>query len=194
MKWSGSDVDQVTYDVTVPFIRMMAGPMDYTQGAMRNATKWNYHPVNNEPMSQGTRCRQLAEYVIFESPLNMLCDSPSNYMREQECLEFIAAVPTVWDETVSLCGEVGKYIAMARRSGEDWYIGAMTDWTSRELVLDLTFLPEGSYEVDIYRDGPNAYRIARDYKKEVIDLPSDRKLIVNMAPGGGFAAKISVKK
>ena len=193
MKWSDASVDQVTYDVTVPYIRMMAGPMDYTQGAMRNATRGNYHPVYNEPMSQGTRCRQLSQYVVFDSPLNMLCDSPSNYMREQECLEFIAEIPTVWDETKGLCGEVGKYIAMARRSGDDWYVGAMTDWSSRELVLDLTFLPEGSYQVEIYRDGANAHRIARDYKKEVIDLPSDRKLTVNMAPGGGFAAKI-IKK
>ena len=193
MKWSPASVDQVTYDVTIPYIRMMAGPMDYTQGAMRNASMYNYHPVNNEPMSQGTRCRQLAQYLIFDSPLNMLCDSPSNYMREKECLEFIAGVPTVWDETRGVCGEVGKYIALARRSGNDWYVGAMTDWYSRELVLDLSFLPEGEYEVEIYRDGANAYRIARDYRKEVKKLPSDRKLTINMAPGGGFAAKI-VKK
>ncbi len=190
MKWSPASVDQVTYDVTIPYIRMMAGPMDYTQGAMRNASMYNYHPVNNEPMSQGTRCRQLAQYVIFDSPLNMLCDSPSNYMREKECLEFIAGVPTVWDETRGVCGEVGKYIALARRSGNDWYVGAMTDWSSRELVLDLTFLPEGEYEVEIYRDGANAYRIARDYRKEVKKLPSDRKLTINMAPGGGCALKI----
>lgn len=190
MKWSPASVDQVTYDVTIPYIRMMAGPMDYTQGAMRNASMYNYHPVNNEPMSQGTRCRQLAQYVIFDSPLNMLCDSPSNYMREKECLEFIAGVPTVWDETRGVCGEVGKYIALARRSGNDWYVGAMTDWSSRELVLDLSFLPEGEYEVEIYRDGANAYRIARDYRKEVKKLPSDRKLTINMAPGGGCALKI----
>ena len=192
MKWSPS-ADQVTYDVTVPYIRMMAGPMDYTQGAMRNATRNNYRPVPNEPMSQGTRCRQLAQYIIFNSPLNMLCDSPSNYTREQECLEFIAAIPTIWDETRGLCGEVGKYIAIARCSGNDWYVGAMTDWSSRELVFDLSFLPEGSYEVEIYRDGANAYRIARDYKKTVMELPSDRRLTVRMASGGGFAAKI-VKK
>lgn len=193
MKWSTVSVDQVTYDVTVPYIRMMAGPMDYTQGAMRNATRYNYHPVYNEPMSQGTRCRQLAQYVVFDSPLNMLCDSPSNYMREQECLDFIAGVPTVWDDTRGLCGEVGKYIAMARRSGDEWYVGAMTGWFSCEMVLDLTFLPEGSYEIEIYRDGANAHRTARDYKKEIIELPSDRLLTVVMAPGGGFAAKI-VKK
>ena len=193
MKWSPASVDQVTYDVTFPFIRMMAGPVDYTQGAMRNATRSNYHPVYNEPMSQGTRCRQLAQYVVFESPLNMLCDSPSNYSKETECMEFISTVPTVWDETRALCGEVGKYIAMARRSGDDWYVGCMTDWNERTLTLDLSFLPQGVYSVELYRDGVNADRRASDYKKEVFDLPLNGLLKVKMAPGGGFAAKI-VKK
>ena len=193
MKWSAASVDQVTYDVTVPYIRMMAGPMDYTQGAMRNATRKNYHPVNSEAMSQGTRCRQLAEYVIFDSPLNMLCDSPSNYMKEKECTDFIATVPEVWDETLGLDGKVGEYITMARRYGSDWYVGAMTDWSARELTIDLSFLPEGSYVVELYRDGVNADRAACDYKKEVIDLPADRKITVKMAPGGGWAAKISLK-
>ena len=190
MKWSPENVDQVTYDVTVPYIRMMAGPMDYTQGAMRNASRGNYRPVNSEAMSQGTRCRQLAEYVVFESPLNMLCDSPSNYMEEKECLEFIAEIPTVWDETKGLCGEVGKYIAMARRNGSDWYVGAMTDWSDRGLTLDLSFLPEGNYSVVLYRDGVNADRVACDYRIETINLPADRQLKIKMAPGGGFAAKI----
>lgn len=194
MKWSPASVDQVTYDVTFPFIRMMAGPVDYTQGAMRNATRSNYHPVYNEPMSQGTRCRQLAQYVVFESPLNMLCDSPSNYSKETECMEFISTVPTVWDETRALCGEVGKYIAMARRSGDDWYVGCMTDWNERTLTLDLSFLPQGVYSVELYRDGVNADRRASDYKKEVFDLPLNGLLKVKMAPGGGFAAKISIKR
>ncbi len=190
MKWSPETVDQVTYDVTVPYIRMMSGPMDYTQGAMRNASRGNYRPVNEEPMSQGTRCRQLAEYVVFDSPFNMLCDSPSNYMNEKECLEFIAEVPTVWDETVGICGEVGKTIAIARRSGDTWYVGALTDWTGRTMELDLSFLPEGKYTVTAFRDGANAYRVARDYKKEQFNLSPERKLTVIFAPGGGFAAKI----
>ena len=194
MKWSDASVDQVTYDVTIPYIRMMSGPMDYTQGAMRNATRGNYHPVYNEPMSQGTRCRQLAEYVVFDSPLNMLCDSPSNYMREPECLEYIAQIPTVWDETKGLCGEVGKYIVMARRSGDVWYVGGMTGWNPKELELTLDFLPEGEYTVEIFVDGANAYRIARDYKKVVSALPADRKITVHMAPGGGFAAIIKPVK
>jgi alpha-glucosidase len=193
MKWSDASVNQVIYDVTVPYIRMMAGPMDYTQGAMRNATRSNYHPVYNEPMSQGTRCRQLAEYVIFDSPLNMLCDSPSNYMREAECLEFIAQIPTVWDETRGLSGEVGKHIAIARRSGDVWYVGGLTDWSERTLQVDLGFLPEGDYAVEVFTDGANAHRIARDYKKTVTMVPADRKMEFHMAPGGGFALKIYKK-
>ena len=206
MKWSTISVDQVTYDVTVPYIRMMAGPMDYTQGAMRNATRGNYHPVYNEPMSQGTRCRQLAQYVVFDSPLNMLCDSPSNYMREQECLEFIASVPTVWDETRGLDGKVGEYIALARRRDDVWYIGGMTDWSARTLEVSLDFLADGDYEIELYIDGANAHRVAKDYRKKMLGIKvidgrvySDSPLFtsaymrVEMAPGGGFTAKI-IKK
>jgi Glycoside hydrolase 97. len=190
MKWSPASVDQVTYDVTVPFIRQIAGPMDYTQGAMRNATKANYRPVNSEPMSQGTRCRQLAQYVVFESPLTMLCDNPSNYLQEPECTSFIAQIPTVWDETEALDGEVGKYIAVARRSGEEWYAGALTDWNARSVELDLSFLGAGKFKAEVFKDGINADRIARDYQREIIDIPSDRKLAVHLAPGGGFAMRI----
>lgn len=190
LKWSPKGYDMVTYDVTIPFIRQVAGPMDYTQGAMRNATKQNYYPVNSEPMSQGTRCRQLATYVIFESPLNMLCDNPSNYMREEECTRFIATIPTVWDETKALDGEVANYVAIARRHGDVWYVGALTNWDKREITLDLSFLGEGNYKAEIFKDGINADRVARDYKKEIIHVPADRKLTVKMAPGGGYAAKI----
>lgn len=192
MKWSATDVDHVTYDVTIPFIRMVAGPMDYTQGAMRNAVKKNYRPIRTEPMSQGTRCHQLAEYVIFESPLNMMCDSPNNYRAEQECTDFISAIPTVWDETIALDGKVAEYVAMARRKGERWYVGAMTNWDSRALELDLSFLPAGDYTMTIYQDGVNAHRIATDYKKVTCPVPASRKVEVKMAPGGGWAAEISV--
>ena len=206
MKWSSGALDQVTYDVTVPFIRMMAGPMDYTQGAMRNASRSSYRAVHDEPMSQGTRCRQLSEYVVFDSPLNMLCDSPSNYMAEQECLNFIASVPTVWDETRGLDGKVGEYICIARRKGDVWYVGGMTDWSARIIKLPLDFLADGDYEVELYVDGPNAHKAAKDYKKVIFNLnvcggkassdsvfDCDGMFTVEMAPGGGFAAKI-VKK
>lgn len=192
MKWSATDVDHVTYDVTIPFIRMVAGPMDYTQGAMRNAVKKNYRPIRTEPMSQGTRCHQLAEYVIFESPLNMMCDSPNNYRAEQECTNFISAIPTVWDETIALDGKVAEYVAMARRKDDRWYVGAMTNWDSRALELDLSFLPAGDYTMTIYQDGVNAHRIATDYKKVTCSVPASRKVEVKMAPGGGWAAEISV--
>ena len=190
LKWSKGNVDMVTYDVTMPYIRMLAGPIDYTQGAMRNATRKNYRPVNSEAMSQGTRCRQLAEYVVFESPFNMLCDTPSNYMREQECTQFISAVPTVWDETVGVDGRVGEYLILARRKGDVWYIGGMTNWDARTVELDLGFLGEGVFEAELFRDGINADRAARDYKREQVAVPADRKLSVKMAPGGGFAMRI----
>ena len=190
LKWAAQTHDMPKYDVTIPFIRMLAGPMDYTQGAMRNAIRSNYFPVNSEPMSQGTRCHQLATYVIFESPLNMLCDNPSNYRREAECTNFIADIPTVWDKTVALDGKVGEYVAIARQHGNDWYVGALTNWDARELTLDLSFLGEGNYTLELFKDGINADRAARDYKKEVIPVPTDRKLKIKMAPGGGWAAKI----
>ncbi|MCD8208195.1 MAG: glycoside hydrolase family 97 protein [Bacteroidales bacterium] len=188
MKWSMPDVDQVTYDVTIPYIRQLAGPMDYTQGAMRNATRENYRPVNTEPMSQGTRCRQLAEYVVFNSPLTMLCDSPSAYMAEPECLDYIANIPTVWDEIVPLAGEVGKYVAIAKRSGDKWYVGVMTDWTARDIEIDLNFLAEGSWNIETFADGANADRIARDYVKTVDTLETPTKITAHLAPGGGFVA------
>ena len=188
VKWIPATTDQVTYDVTIPFIRMMAGPMDYTQGAMRNATRRNYHPCNSEPMSQGTRCRQLAEYAIFDAPLTMMCDSPSAYMDEPECTEFIAGFPTTWDETVPLCGEIGEYVAIARRKGDKWYVGAMTDWNARDLELDLGFT--GGGKMTVFQDGVNAHRIAKDYRKVSTELPSDGKVLIHMAPGGGWAAVI----
>ena len=184
MKWGNPNVDQVTYDVTIPFTRLVAGPADYTQGAMRNAKKANYRPVGDEPMSQGTRCHQLAEYVIFDAPLSMLCDSPSNYMREQECTEWIAKVPTVWDETVALAGEIGEYVVMARRKGDVWYVGALNNWDPRDLELDLSFLPAGT-EVEIMADGVNAHRAARDYKKTEAKLDG-KPVKIHLAPGGGW--------
>lgn len=193
MKWSPTTVNQVEYDVTMPFIRMLAGPIDYTQGAMRNASKRNYRPVSHEAMSQGTRCHQLAEYVVFFSPLSMLCDSPSQYEREPKCLRYIAKIPTTWDETVVLDGKVGEYIVVARRKGSKWYVGALTSWTPREITIDLSSILKKSvhYKAEIYRDGANAAERACDYRFEKIAVPADSKLSVKMAPGGGFAAVIS---
>ena len=192
MKWSAATIDQMKYDATIPFIRQVAGPMDYTQGAMRNASRDNYRPVNSEPMSQGTRCHQLALYAVLDSPLNMLCDSPTNYLREAECTEFIAAIPTVWDETRILGGRMGEYIVTARRSGDTWYVGAITDWTPRDVEVDLAPLGiGGTVEATIFRDGANADRKASDYKRETIRIDTAEPLKIHLAPGGGFALKIT---
>lgn len=191
MKWSSSSVDQVKYDVMIPFLRQVAGPMDYTQGAMRNVTKSNYYPCNSEPMSQGTRCRQLALYIVLDSPFNMLCDSPSNYMREQECTNFISSVPTVWDETRILEAKIGNYIVTARRSGNTWYIGGINDWKAIDFNLDLSFIQNiKSKNIEMFIDGINAHRIARDYKKYAFKLSRDKIVKVSLSPGGGFVIKI----
>ena len=187
-KWA--DEDQPRYVVTIPFIRMLAGPMDYTPGAMRNATKATYRPVNNDPMAKGTRCQQLAEYVVFDAPLQMLSDNPTIYTREQECTDFIRSVPTTFDETVPLDGKVAEYLALAHRKGDTWFVGAMTNWTTRDLTIDCSFLPAGSYDAVVFKDGINADRDATDYKKETIRLKQGDKLNIHLAPGGGWVARI----
>ena len=173
---------------------MMAGPMDYTPGAMRNAVKANFRPINDNPMSQGTRCSQLAMYVIYEAPLQMLADNPTIYMREQECTDFITKVPTTFDETVPIDGIVGEYAALARRKGDTWYVGAMSNWTARDLTLDFSFLGDGVYQAVVFKDGINADRDATDYKKEVIKISSGDKLNIQLAPGGGWASRIEKVK
>ena len=184
--------NQVEYDLEIPYLRMVAGPMDYTQGAMRNANKRNYHPCNHYPMSQGTRCRQLAMYAVYFAPLAMLCDSPSLYEREAECTKFIAEFPTVWNETVVLDGAIGDYVAMARRSGDSWYVGVFTDWTARKVELDLSkILGEGDYTAEVFRDGINADLLGEDYIHEFITLPASRKVVADMAPAGGYVIKIT---
>ena len=194
MKWSRfSDFDQVTYDTQIPFIRMVAGPMDYTQGAMLNGTKSSYRVSNSDPMSQGTRCHQLAMYVVFEAPFNMLCDSPSNYEQEPECTQFIASIPTVWDQTKALDGKVGEFAVIARRSGDDWYVGGLNNWNQRQVEIDLSFLPEGQYELVNMVDGYRANVIARDFRIVKQSVDSSKKVKVTMAQGGGFAMKL-IKK
>ena len=187
-KWSADSEPQ--HNVTLPFTRMFLGPMDYTPGAMLNATKKTFAPIFERPMALGTRCHQLAMYVVFESPLQMLSDSPTNYMREPEAMEFLSPVPSVWDETKVLDAKIGEYVLVARRSGHDWYVGAMTNWTGRDLEVDLSFLPSGTFTMDAYQDGMNADRYASDYKRTKTQVNNGQKLKVTLAPGGGWAARI----
>lgn len=183
-KWDNAS-DLVTYEVTIPFIRMVAGPLDFTQGAMKNASKGNFAAIYTEPMSQGTRCRQLAEYVVFESPFNMLCDSPSNYLSEDECTQFIAKVPTTWDETIVLDGKVGEYLVIARRKDFRWYIGAITNWEERDIELDISPLRSGAKSGHIFRDGINANQVGKDYVSETYQVMGN-SLKVHLAKGGGM--------
>ena len=187
-KWSAET--EPKHNATLPFTRMFLGPMDYTPGAMLNAQKISFSPVFNRPMALGTRCQQLAMYVVYESPLQMLSDSPSNYEREPESLEFLRAVPSTWDETIPLDGKISEYVVVARRSGKDWYVGAMTDWTPRDLEIDLSFLPAGNFTMDAYQDGANADRMASDYKKTTTQATKETKMKVHLAPGGGWTARI----
>jgi alpha-glucosidase len=191
MEWSKWSADsEPKHNVTLPFTRMFLGPMDYTPGAMRNATKTTFAPIFQQPMALGTRCHQLAMYVVFESPLQMLSDSPSNYLREPEAMEFLASVPSVWDDTRILDGKIGEYVLVARKTGNDWYAGAMSDWTTRELELDFSFLSDGNFSMDAYQDGMNADRMAGDYKKTIMSVNKFTKLKIKLAPGGGWAAHI----
>jgi alpha-glucosidase len=187
-KWSDSASPDNA--VTFPFIRMLAGPVDYTPGAMLNAAKPDFVPVFNRPMSQGTRCQQLAMYVVYESPLQMLADSPSNYLREPECLSFLQSVPTVWDETRVIDAAVGDYIVTARRTGTDWYIGAITNWDARDILLDCSFLGECSFTASIFSDGPNADRVGVDFVYGSAVITGRDLLAIHCAPGGGWIARL----
>ena len=185
-KWSWRQTPE--HDLILPFGRMMAGPMDYTPGAMHNAQKKDFQAIFDTPMSMGTRCHQLAMYVCYESPLQMLCDAPSNYYKEPECMEFLSAVPSVWDQTLVLKAKVSDYLLIARRNDNNWYIGGMTDWDERDFDVNLSFLPKGKqYKMTLYRDGINANRIAIDFKqiKEIVDNTYNKK--IHLAKGGGLA-------
>jgi alpha-glucosidase len=190
-KWAETETPE--HNVTLPFIRMVPGPMDYTPGAMINAQKDNFRICFTRPMSIGTRCHQLAMYVIYESPLQMLADSPSNYLKEPECMEFLSVVPTVWDDTRVLHAKISEYIIIARKSGNDWYVGAMTDEDPREFNLDLSFLDADEYQMDSYSDGVNAHKYASDYKKQTTSIKQDQYVKIKLASGGGWAARIYKK-
>jgi alpha-glucosidase len=178
--------NQPRYDVTAPYLRMLAGPMDYTPGAMMNAMKDSFFGNNDHPMSQGTRVHQMAMYTTFEAPLQMMADSPTKYMQNQECTDFIAQIPTTFDETVALDGQLGEYIVIARRKGTTWYVAAMTDWTARDLIIPLSFLGEGKFSADIFADGANAMKEATDYKHTKQTATCQDQLKIHLSSGGGW--------
>lgn len=188
-KW-GDDVTP-DHNLTLPFIRMVAGPMDYTPGAMTNANEKSFRAIFDTPMSMGTRAHQLAMYIVYESPLQMLADSPTKYYEEPESAHFISKIPVTWDKTHVLEAKVSDYIVIARRKDENWYVGAMTDWTPREFSLDFSFLDEGTYQMEIIKDGINADRNGNDYKKLTKEITKESQFNIKLAPGGGWTAIIT---
>lgn len=192
MEQSKVDAEKVIgpkHNVTLPFTRMVAGPMDYTPGAMQNAHKKDWHPDYCSPMGMGTRCHNLAMYVIFESPFQMLCDSPSNYMKEPECMDFLSQVPTVWKNTVPLEAKVGEYVVVARESEDGtWYLGAMAGESAHSFDIKLDFLAEGKYQVEVWRDGANAAKHAEDFARKTFVVSNEDNVEVNMSNEGGYVA------
>ena len=192
-RWAKKATDMPLYNVTFPFIRLMAGQVDFTPGAMRNGTKENWVECYQNPVSMGTRCHQAACYVIHDSPFTMLCDAPTNYEQEPDYTSFIAAIPDEWDETRILQGEIGKYIITARRKGDIWYVGGQTNWDERTIQLSLSFLGEGSFVATMLVDGMNANHNAEDYRLERKSLRNGETLTIPMASGGGFVLKFGKK-
>lgn len=188
-KWSEDITPEHT--LILPFTRMAAGPMDFTPGSMVNTNEKNFAIRFESPMSMGPRCHQVAMYVVYEAPLQMLCESPSIYYEEQETADLITRIPTVWDETRVLAAAVSDYILLARRKGDTWYLGAMTDDTPRNLSLDLSFLGPGKYQMEIMKDGVNAGRFAEDYMMETFEVDETSKIDIKMASGGGWVGVLT---
>lgn len=182
------------HNLMIPFIRNLAGPMDFTPGAVHNVTREDYHGTFSHPVTLGTRANQAAMFVVFESPLQMICDSPSNYNNAPGYAEFLSKIPVTWDETIGLDAEIGDYLMMARRKGDKWYIAAMTDWTPRDLTLNLDFLPAGKWTVESMADGRNAHREATDHKFETKTVSTGDTLDLHLAPGGGWVAILTPVK
>jgi alpha-glucosidase len=176
---------------TIPFVRMLAGYMDYTPGAMHNAQKKDFRSVFSRPMSMGTRAHQMGLYVVLEAPLLMLSDSPTEYAKEKECLEFMAGVPTTFDQTAALDGKMGQYAMLARQKGRNWYLGAISNWEAREVLVNCSFLGAGSYQATVFSDGPNADRTGNDYQKTTVPVTASTVLRYKLAPGGGLAIKFT---
>ena len=187
--WTNSD-DPVHHNL-LPYIRMFTGPMDYIPATMRNSTKDNFRPVGDYPMGQGTRAHSIALFVVLSSPMTMLPDSPSDYYREKECTEFISRIPVIWDETRLLDGKIAEYTVLARRSGNEWFVGAITNWNEREIVLATDFLKPGKYRLVAVADGLNADKRAEDYRKVETEFTRGESLKLSLAPGGGWVARIS---
>ena len=192
VRWTELKNNMPLYDVTFPYIRMMAGAVDFTPGAMRNGTKEDWAAIYNKPISMGTRCHQAACYIVHDSPFTMLADSPTNYEDDEPYTQYIASLPTVFDETRILQGKMGEYIVTARRLDNTWYIAGQTNWDARDLTIDFSFLTEGKkYKAHLLTDGINAHHDAEDYRLSTMYCSSTTQQAIHLAPGGGFVIKLN---
>jgi len=192
-EYSGcSDWDNPDHHNTLPFLRNVAGPMDYIPGTFQNVVKKDFRIVGDFPIGMGTRAHYIAMAVTTMSPMQMIPDAPSDYEREPDCARFLLDIPTTWDETRVFEAKMGDYVVLARRSGKDWYLGATTDWTPRDFTIDFSFLPEGEFTLELVRDGINADIRAIDYRMEKIKVSKSSRLKIHLAPGGGWAGKVSL--
>lgn len=181
------------YDVTFPFLRCLNGPTDFTPGLMRNATVSNMRTSNDRPWSLGTRAHQVAMFVVAFSPLTNLGDNVTSYEAKPKVLNYINAIPTTWDDVRPLSGVSNQYLAVARQKGDQWFIGALNNNQDRTLTLDLSFLGDGDYAAEVFRDGDTADTTPTSYKIETVDVPANRQLTINMKKIGGWVARIYKK-
>ena len=189
--WSAKATPE--HDLLLPFIRMTSGPMDYEPGILDNATAKTFRPIGDKVMSMGTRCHQAAMFIVYESPIQVFSGNPSQGLLEPDFMELVGSIPTTWDTTIVIDGKVSDYIITARKKGSDWFIGAMTDWSARELSFDLSFLDDGNYEATICKDGLNADRYPSDYVLEKREFSKSSPVAFKMETGGGYLMRIRKK-
>jgi len=185
-----SDKVSPRHDLTLPFTRMLAGPFDYEPGFLNNATKSGFRNIEGMPMSFGTRCHQLAMFVVYDNPIQIFSGNPSQGYQEPEFMELLGSIPAGWDETLVPEAKVGEYIITARKKNNDWYMGGLTDWTSRDFSLSLDFIGEGKFTATFCKDGINADKFAADYEITSFEADKQTVLPIHMAPGGGFMLKL----
>ena len=188
-----SDKTTPEHDLILPFTRMLAGPFDYEPGILDNATKAQFRPIWGKVMSQGTRCHQLAMFVVYDNPLQIFSGNPSQGYIESKFMELLGSIPTTWDTTMILDAKVSDYIITARRKGEEWFIGGMTDWSSRNFTIPLDFLSEGNYEATVCEDGINSDRYPSDYSIKIFEATNKDSIQIQMASGGGYLLRLRKK-
>ena len=186
-----SELATPDHNVAIAYTRMPAGPLDYEPGLLLNAQKDQFRPIGKNPMSIGTRCHQLAMFLVYDSPLQIFSGNPSQGMKEPEFMELLGSIPTTWDETRILQGKIGQYILTARRKGNDWYAGALNNSNARDIKLAFDFLDSGNYKATVCKDGVNAHNYGADYDLSETTVQRNDIINIHLAPGGGLLIRFT---